>query len=165
MIPIVASGKESPVKLTYERSAIEACLLELENYGYLIPNLSWFKIKALQQNQHDIVSLCETLSRENLYDIDIFGNTFTAISLEEILCQAVEQLGYYVTELGPVYTRGGLYQSSFKFRTTPDHTVEPMFTVYGKALPRRSNVGYEFVKSTISKCEFLRLYYILHVWL
>ena len=69
MIPIVASGKESPVKLTYERSAIDACLLELENYGYLIPDLSWFKIKALQQNQHDIVSLCETLSWENLYDI------------------------------------------------------------------------------------------------
>ena len=48
MIPIVASGKESPVKLTYERRAIEACLLELENFGYLIPDLSWFKIKALQ---------------------------------------------------------------------------------------------------------------------
>ena len=62
MIPIVASGKESPVKLTYERRAIEACLSELENYGYLIPDLSWFKIKALQQNQHDIVSPCETLS-------------------------------------------------------------------------------------------------------
>jgi len=69
MIPIVASGKESPVKLTYERRAIEACLLELENYGYLIPDLSWFKIKALQQNQQDIITLCETLSRENLYDI------------------------------------------------------------------------------------------------
>ena len=69
MIPIVASEKESPVKLTYERRAIEACLLELQNYGYLILDLSWFKIKALQQNHQDIVSLCETLSRENLYDI------------------------------------------------------------------------------------------------
>ena len=60
------------------------------------------------------------------------------MSLKEILCQAVEQLGYYATDVGPVYTRGGLYQSSFKFRTTPDPTVEPMFTVYSKALPRRS---------------------------
>ena len=60
------------------------------------------------------------------------------MSLKEILCQAVEQLGYYSTEYGPVYTREGLYQSSYKFRTTPDPTVEPMFTVYGKALPRRS---------------------------
>jgi hypothetical protein len=47
MISIVAGGKESPVKLTYERRAIEACLLELENYGYLIPDFLWFKIKAL----------------------------------------------------------------------------------------------------------------------
>ena len=69
LIQIVASGKESPVQMTYERRAIEACLLDLQNYGYLIPDLSWFKIKALQHNQHDIVSLCETLSRENLYDI------------------------------------------------------------------------------------------------
>ena len=119
------------------------------------------------------------------------------MSLEEILCQAMQQLGYYATEVGPVYTRGGLYQSSFKFWTTPDPTVEQLFTVYGKALPRRSeakdstliralifivdalgtrlvmltmfstyilslgNVGYEFVKSTISKCEFLRLIFSL----
>ena len=69
MIQIVASGKESTVQMTYERRAIEACLLELQNYGYLILDLSWFKIKAFQQNHQDIVSLCETLSRENLYDI------------------------------------------------------------------------------------------------
>ena len=54
------------------------------------------------------------------------------MSLEEILCQTVEQLGYYSTEEGPVYTREGLYQSSSKFRTTPDPTAEPMFTIYGK---------------------------------
>jgi len=69
MIQIVASGKESPVQMTYERRAIEDCLLKLQNYGYLTPDLSWFKIKTLQQNQQDIVTLCETLSRENLYDI------------------------------------------------------------------------------------------------
>ena len=69
---------------------------------------------------------------------DIFGNTFAAISLKEILCQAVEQLGYYSTEYGPVYTREGLYQSSYKFWTMPDPLAEPMFTIYGKALPRRS---------------------------
>ena len=69
MIQIVASGKESTVQMTYKRRAIQDCLLELQNYSYLIPDLSWFKIKALQQNQQDIVSLCETLSLENLYDI------------------------------------------------------------------------------------------------
>ena len=69
MISIVASGKESPIQMTYERSAMEACLLELERHGYLILDLSWFKIKALQQNQHDVVSFCESLAQENLYDI------------------------------------------------------------------------------------------------
>ena len=57
MIQIVASGRESTIQMTYERSDIEACLLELKRHGYLIPDLSWFKIKVLQQNQHDIVSL------------------------------------------------------------------------------------------------------------
>ena len=69
MMTIVASGKESLVQMTYERTVIKACLLELESYGYLILDLSWFKIKALRRNQHDIVSLCESLSRENLHDI------------------------------------------------------------------------------------------------
>ena len=69
MMSIVASGKESPVQMTYERTAIKARLLELESYRYLMQYLSWFKIKALRQNQHDIVSLCESLSRENLHDI------------------------------------------------------------------------------------------------
>ena len=69
MMAIVASGKESPDQITYERTAIKVCLLELESYGYLIPDLSWFKIKALRRNQHDNVSICESLSRENLHDI------------------------------------------------------------------------------------------------
>ena len=60
------------------------------------------------------------------------------MSLEEILCQAVGQLGYYSTEEGPVHTREGLYQGSFQFRTTLDPTAEPMFIIYGEALPRRS---------------------------
>ena len=40
MMTVVASGKESPVQMTYERTVIKACLLELESYGYLIPDLS-----------------------------------------------------------------------------------------------------------------------------
>ena len=62
MMEIVASGKESPVQMTYERTALKACLLELESYGYLILDLSWFKIKTLRRNQHDNVSICESLS-------------------------------------------------------------------------------------------------------
>jgi hypothetical protein len=47
MIPIVANGKESPIEMTYERSTKEACLTELERHGYLIRNLSWFKIRVI----------------------------------------------------------------------------------------------------------------------
>ena len=60
------------------------------------------------------------------------------MSLEEILCQAVEQLGYFSTEEGLVHIREDLYLDSFQFRTTLDPSIEPMFTIYGKALPRRS---------------------------
>jgi len=65
MMSIVASGKESPIQMTYERTAIKACLLKLESYGYLIPDLSWFKIKALRRNQHDVVSICEPFTRKS----------------------------------------------------------------------------------------------------
>jgi hypothetical protein len=65
MVPVVASSKESPIQMTYKRSAMKVCLLELERYGYLIPDLLWFKIRALQQNEHDIVSFCERLAQEN----------------------------------------------------------------------------------------------------
>ncbi|PVH35082.1 hypothetical protein PAHAL_7G102800 [Panicum hallii] len=79
MIPIVASGKESPIEMTYERSAMETYLTEFERHGYLIPDLSRFKIRALEPNEQDIVSLCERLAQENQNDMDIFGNTFTAM--------------------------------------------------------------------------------------
>jgi hypothetical protein len=71
MIPIVASGKESPIQMTYERSAMEACLFELERYGYLILNLLWFKIRTLRQNEHDIVSICVRLVQENQNDMSL----------------------------------------------------------------------------------------------
>ena len=79
------------------------------------------------------------------------------MSLEESLCQAVEQLGYYSTEYRPVYIRKGLYQSSYQFRTTPDPTVEPMLTVYGKALPRRSEAkDNTFIRALIFIDDVLR---------
>ena len=49
MIPIVASGKESPIQIIYERSVMEACLLELERHGYLISNLSCSKSKRFNR--------------------------------------------------------------------------------------------------------------------
>ncbi|KAG2628455.1 hypothetical protein PVAP13_3KG246927 [Panicum virgatum] len=136
MIPIVASEKEAQIQMTYEISVIEACLLELEMHRYLIPNLS-FKIKALQQNRLDIVSLYESLAQKNLYDMDMFDKTLTEKSLQGILCQALEKLGYHWYEGGTPCTREGMYQTSIEVRSTPSPTAEQMFTVYGKTLSRR----------------------------
>jgi hypothetical protein len=69
MIPILASGKESPIEMSYKKSAMEACLAELERHGYQIWDLSWLKIRALRQNEHDIISLCERLARGNQNDM------------------------------------------------------------------------------------------------
>jgi hypothetical protein len=48
---------------------MEACLAELERHGYLVRDLSWFKIRALRQNEHDIVSHCERLAQGNQIDM------------------------------------------------------------------------------------------------
>jgi hypothetical protein len=66
----------------------------------------------------------------------MFGNTFTAMSFQNILYQVLEKLGYHWYELGTPYTGEGLYQTSIEVRSTPSSIVEPMFTIYGKALPR-----------------------------
>ena len=68
----------------------------------------------------------------------MFGNTLTAKSLQDILCQAVEKLDYHWYEGGTPCTREGMYQTSIAVRSTPSPTAEPIFTIYGKALPRRS---------------------------
>jgi hypothetical protein len=67
----------------------------------------------------------------------MFSNTFTAMSFQNILYQALEKLGYHWYELGIPCTNEGLHQTSIEVRSTPSPTVEPMFTIYGKALPRR----------------------------
>ncbi|KAG2657559.1 hypothetical protein PVAP13_1KG295133 [Panicum virgatum] len=145
----------------------KACLLELERHGYLILDLSWFKIKALQQNQHDVVSFCESLSQENLYDIVceyMFDNTLTAKSLQGILCQALEKLRYHWYEEGTPCTREGLYQTSIEVRSTPSPTAEPMFTVYDKALSRRCEAketwGTRLAMLTMFSASCLRIIFV-----
>jgi hypothetical protein len=58
------------------------------------------------------------------------------MSLQNILYQALGKLGYHWYESGTPRTREGLYQTSIEVRSTPSSIVEPMFTIYGKALPR-----------------------------
>jgi hypothetical protein len=89
----VASGKESPIQMTYERSAMEACLAKLERHGYLIPDLSWFKIRAVQQNEYDIVSLCERLAQGNQNDMVCeFLSNLIILWYFLSLCEAVHNI-------------------------------------------------------------------------
>jgi hypothetical protein len=67
----------------------------------------------------------------------MFGNTFMAISLKIILCEAMHKLDYHWCKSGTPRTREGLHQTSIEDRSTSFHAVEPIFTIYGKALPRR----------------------------
>jgi hypothetical protein len=66
----------------------------------------------------------------------MFGNTFTAINLKIILCEAMDKLGYHWYESGISRTREGLYQTSIEVRYTLFHAAEPIFTIYDKALSR-----------------------------
>ena len=67
----------------------------------------------------------------------MFDKTLTEKSLQGILCQALEKLGYHWYEGGTPCTREGMYQTSIEVRSTPSPTAEQMFTVYGKTLSRR----------------------------
>ena len=42
MISIAAVGGEAPIWTTYERLAVEACLQQLKDHGYFVPNFSNF---------------------------------------------------------------------------------------------------------------------------
>ena len=42
MVSIAAVGEEAPIWTTYERLAVEACLQQLKNHGYFVPDFSYF---------------------------------------------------------------------------------------------------------------------------
>ena len=47
------------------------------------------------------------------------------------------EIGLSLVRGGTPRTREGLHQTSIEVRSMPSPAVEPMFTVYGKALPHR----------------------------
>ena len=47
MVSIAAVGGEAPIWTTYERLAVEACLEQLKNHGYFVPDFSYFRVKQL----------------------------------------------------------------------------------------------------------------------
>ena len=45
LVSIAAMGGVAPIWVTYERLAVEACLQQLKDHGYYVPDFSYFRIK------------------------------------------------------------------------------------------------------------------------
>ena len=68
MVSIAAVGGEAPIWTTYERLAVEACLEQLKNHGYFIPDFSYFRVKQLQARESSVILTIERLCRPNRQD-------------------------------------------------------------------------------------------------
>ena len=65
MVSIAAIGGVVPIWVTYERLAAEACLQQLYDHGYLVPNFSYFLIKQLEAGENNIILTAERLCQLN----------------------------------------------------------------------------------------------------
>ena len=68
MVSIAAVGGEAPISTTYERLAVEACLEQLKNHGYFVPDFSYFRVKQLQARESNVILTTERLCRLNRQD-------------------------------------------------------------------------------------------------
>jgi hypothetical protein len=59
------------------------------------------------------------------------------MTLQNILCLALEKLGYHWYKSGTACTREGPYRTSIEVQYILSPATKPMFTIYGKALPYR----------------------------
>ena len=48
MVSIAAMGGVALIWATYERLAVEACLQQLQDHGYFVPDFSYFRIEQLE---------------------------------------------------------------------------------------------------------------------
>ena len=63
MVSIAAMGGEAQIWTTYERLAVEACLRQLKDHGYFVPDFPYFRIKQLQERESNIILTTEMLCR------------------------------------------------------------------------------------------------------
>ena len=68
MVSIAAVGGEAPIWTTYERLAVEACLEQLKNHGYFVPDFSYFQGKQLQARESNVILTTERLCRLSRQD-------------------------------------------------------------------------------------------------
>jgi hypothetical protein len=55
MISITAVGEVAPNWVTYERLAVEACIEQLQDHGYFVPDFSYFQIKQLEAGESNVI--------------------------------------------------------------------------------------------------------------
>ena len=60
MVSIAAMGGEAQIWTTYERLAVEACLRQLKDHGYIVPDFSYFRIKQLQARESNVILTTES---------------------------------------------------------------------------------------------------------
>ena len=68
MVSIAAVDGEAPIWTTYERLAVGACLEQLKNHGYFVPDFSYFRVKQLQARESNVILTTERLCRLNRQD-------------------------------------------------------------------------------------------------
>ena len=68
MVSIAVVGGEANIWTTYERLAVEACLQQLKNHGYFVPDFSYFRVKQLQARESNVILTTERLCRLNRQD-------------------------------------------------------------------------------------------------
>jgi len=61
MVSIAAMGGMTQIWTTYERLAVEACLRQLKDHGYFVPDFSYFRINQLQAGERNIILTAERL--------------------------------------------------------------------------------------------------------
>ena len=61
MVSIAAMGGEAQIWTTYERLAVEACLRQLKDHGYIVSDFSYFRIKQLQARESNVILTTERL--------------------------------------------------------------------------------------------------------
>ena len=68
MVSIVGWGTPSLVRRTFERTAVQACLEQLNANGYFVPDYSYFLIKALEEGE-SVITTAKRLCRLNEHDM------------------------------------------------------------------------------------------------
>lgn len=99
---------------------------------YFVPDYSYFLIMALEEGE-SVTTTAERLCRLNQHDMDIYGETFAAMSFHAILEQALDVLGFSYQDSNLIRTRDGKFQDHLSF-SLPYQFTSILFEILWKSL-------------------------------